>query len=202
MWNTGQTLENKGGFWEGPCIVTVSSSTGSYWFANPNPQPITFTFSRPVFDVDFITVESNRCVGGFTTPLTYTAYDESGAVVQEGVWDQSCNEVPNFIVPRIKSIRVTPPVPLPPNNSSGYALSFMFDFLVACPTTLDPVFDDEEVRRQINLEWSRAKGENLERAGWIYQNAETGGYTVWTDTDSRRDRCGVDMPNIPSTLLA
>jgi hypothetical protein len=52
----------------------------------------------------------------------------------------------------------------------------------------------------LNLEWSRSKGDDLERAGWIYQNNTTGDYVVWTDLNSFRDRCGVDMPNIPPAM--
>lgn len=66
-----------------------------------------------------------------------------------------------------------------------------------CPPTGDPVLDDPGVSSTLNLEWSRSKGENLERGGWIYQDDATGEYVVTVDNGTRRDRRGID-PSSPT----
>ena len=103
--------------------------------------------------------------------------------------------IPGFV----KQIVLTPPAPMPPNQSDGHAIRFLIDYFVPCPTTGDTVLDNRTVRNSLNREWALARNEGKERGGWILQNETTGEYTVWHDpgTDATRNRCSIDFSPSP-----
>jgi hypothetical protein len=162
------------------------------------PQTMTFQFTGPVVNVS---IHTN---GAFPAPcptVTLTARAYNGAtLVDSASFEEGCSDSPRthdhyHNAGPITKLVITPPEPMPSTGAQ-----FIIKYYAPCPETPDPVFNDPSVRQQLNLEWSRALGDDRERAGWIYQDTQTGEYVVWTDLVSRRDRCGVDMPNTPPPM--
>jgi hypothetical protein len=94
----------------------------------------------------------------------------------------------------ITKLVVTPPEPMLPNG-----IQFYIHYYVPCPTTGEPVMDNEQVQRALASEWATSVSENKERGGWIYSDIN-GQYVVRAEEGTVRDRCQNRFSSVPPVV--
>jgi hypothetical protein len=101
-------------------------------------------------------------------------------------------------LPPIKRLVVHAPVPLPPDQAPGRAISIIMDIGLLCPPTNDPVLDDPAVRQQLldQLARSRPNADGTgkkEYGGYVYQH-DDGTYFLYPANDLTATDCGFTIP--------
>jgi hypothetical protein len=165
------------------CTTTNTFSPYYYHSSSEGKMaPITFTFSRPVKDLDILAEFGPfDCTDPSTFP-TYVAYGPTGLVVASGRFEEkicpidSQADVDLYTVGEIKTVVITAPTTVGPN---GYRSTYRMEFNETCLPTNDQILDDPGVKGQLlqALAASRPNPDGTdrrERGGYVYVDDETG----------------------------
>jgi hypothetical protein len=170
---------------------------------------ITYTFSRPVVDLDILAEggppgpENAQyvCDNPDTYP-TYAAYGPTGALLRRGSFS------PTGLCPsdrqaqlgledlgQILRVEITAPVSV---GSIGYTATYRMEFNEPCPPTADSVLDDPGLRRDLLDQLSRARPNadgtgKKEYGGYVYQR-DDGTYFLQPANDLTATDCGFTIP--------